>query len=73
MIKLKELMVSRKFWKVDEAKKVVLKPKEVGEGTPVTVYVDDEGYLVLKDKEGKTIFLHPTQILQLKKFIQKIK
>ena len=32
--------------------KVVLKPKELGEGVPVTVHIDDEGYLVLKDKKG---------------------
>ena len=70
-IKLKELMIKRKFWKMDEATDVVLKPKEVGEGVPIRVKIDDEGYLILKDKEGKMIFLHPTQIPQLKKFLSK--
>lgn len=56
-----------------EVTKTTLKPKELGEGIPVTVHIDDEGYLVLKDKEGKMIFLHPTQIPQLKKFLTKVK
>lgn len=53
--------------------KIVLKPKEIGEGVPVTVHIDSEGYLVLKDKEGQMIFLHPDQIPQLKKFLAKVK
>ena len=61
MVKLKNL--------VSEATKVLLKSKESGEGVPVTVHIDDEGYLVLKDKKGQMIFLHPTQIPQLKKFL----
>ncbi len=53
--------------------KVVLKSKEMGEGVPVTIHIDDEGYLVLKDKQGKMIFLHPTQIQQLHRFLIKNK
>jgi len=53
--------------------KVLLKPKELGEGVPVTVHIDEDGYLVLKDKEGKMIFLHPTQAVQLHKFLMKNK
>jgi guanylate kinase len=65
MVKLKSL--------VGEATRVLLKPKEIGEGIPVTVHIDDEGYLILKDKEGKMIFLHPHQIQQLHKFLMKNK
>ena len=74
MIKLYELMIKRDFWKVDEAKRVELKPSEVGEGVPVTVHIDDEDYLVFKiPTTGTMIFLHPSQIKQLKKFLSKVK
>ena len=53
--------------------RVILKPKELGSGVSVTVHIDDEGYLVLKDKKGQMIFLHPTQVVQLYKFITKIR
>lgn len=53
--------------------KILLKPKELGEGVSVTVHIDDEGYLVLEDTKGQMIFLHPTQIPQLKKFLAKVK
>jgi len=57
----------------EATQKVVLKPEELGEGVPVTVHIDDEGYLILKDRQGKMIFLHPTQIPQLKKYLAKVK
>jgi hypothetical protein len=57
----------------EKTSRVLLKPKELGEGVPVTVHIDDEGYLILKDKQGKMIFLHPSQVVQLYKFITKIK
>ena len=73
-INLAELVVRKKFYKMNETSgKVVFKPKELGEGVPVTAHIDDENYLVLKDTEGNMIFLHPTQIPQLKKFLQKVK
>ena len=74
-INLAELVVGRKFWKMNEAKglKTTLKTAELGEGIPVDLYFDDEGYLVLKTSNGDMIFLHPYQIPQLKKFLQKVK
>lgn len=73
-IKLSELLSRRKFWKINEAtKKIRLKPKELGEGVPVDAYFDDENYLVLRDKEGKNIFLHPYQVKQLHNFLMKNK
>jgi len=69
-----EIMIKRDFWKIDEATDyVVLKPKELGEGVPIRVKIDDEGYLLIKDKDGKLIFIHPSQITQLKKFLAKVK
>lgn len=54
--------------------RVILKPKERGEGVPLTVHIDGEGYLVFKEPSaGTMIFLHPTQIPQLKKFLMKVK
>ena len=54
--------------------KVTLKPKELGEGVPVTIHIDDEGYLIFKEpRTGQHIFLHPSQIPQLKKFLAKVK
>lgn len=65
MVKLKNL--------VSEATKVLLKPKEIGEGVNTEVYIDKDGYLVLINKPGQMVFLHSTQISQLKKFLAKVK
>ena len=54
--------------------KVRLKPDELGEGVPVSVHIDDEGYLIFKEpRTGQHIFLHPSQIPQLNKFLMKNK
>lgn len=53
--------------------KVILKPKELGDGVPVTIYIDDEGDLIMTNKQGGMISFHSDQIPQLKKYLAKVK